>query len=227
MFSLLDSLDALSQCRLFAGIASDEMTHLLETLRPTVRRSVRGDMIIRESEPLAGVGVLVSGAAEICKQTPRGDRVLLDTLSPGGLFGEVGAFLSNPVAPASVIAGENCVTLFFSPDSLTENAQGNAARLMRNLLTVLAEKSYLLNRRLGYLMHKSLRARIVAFLYDEWSAAKTATFSIGIGRNKMAEALGVTRPALSRELSRLRDEGYLEYHGESFKIFDLSLWEIH
>ena len=37
----------------------------------------------------------------------------------------------------------------------------------------------------------------------------------------MAEYLQVSRPSLSRELTRLKDEGLLEFNGRSFTLLDL------
>ncbi len=218
--------EKISLCPLFAGIVPDAQESLVRSLHPLLRQVSGGTCILAEGEPLPGVGILLSGSAEISKQTPQGERMLLDTLSEGGLFGEVGAFLRPPVAPADVVAVRDCAVLFFPPDELTASTDERVAILLRNLLATLAEKSFLLNRRLGYLMHKSLRTRVIAFLYDHWNKTRAATFSIGMGRLKMADTLGVTRPALSREIGRLRDEGFLSFYGESFKILDHSLWKM-
>jgi Mn-dependent DtxR family transcriptional regulator len=42
-----------------------------------------------------------------------------------------------------------------------------------------------------------------------------------MNRNEMADFLNVARPSLSREMSRMRDEGMIDFHRSSVRIKDL------
>ena len=44
---------------------------------------------------------------------------------------------------------------------------------------------------------------------------------ISMKRNELADFLNVSRPALSREMCRMRDEGVMKFHGNSIKIEEL------
>jgi CRP-like cAMP-binding protein len=91
-------------------------------------------------------------------------------------------------------------------------------QLRRNLLQEASEKFWALRQRLNYLSEPSLRARILLFLRDEQKKAGTALFTIPYNREKLAEFLAVNRSALSRELSRLQEDGVIEYYRNSFRL---------
>jgi CRP-like cAMP-binding protein len=46
-------------------------------------------------------------------------------------------------------------------------------------------------------------------------------FVLPLKRNELADFLGVSRPAVSRELGRMRDEGLIEFYKSSVRIIDL------
>jgi len=47
------------------------------------------------------------------------------------------------------------------------------------------------------------------------------TFILPLKRNELADFLNVSRPSLSREMSRLMEEGIIDFHRASIKIKDL------
>ena len=70
--------------------------------------------------------------------------------------------------------------------------------------------------RLYYLSRKSLRLKISAYLTD--TAAGSDTFKIPFNRDELASYLCTDRSALSRELSRMRSDGLIDFKGKSFRL---------
>jgi CRP-like cAMP-binding protein len=50
------------------------------------------------------------------------------------------------------------------------------------------------------------------------SNAKSRTFTVPFNRDDMAAFIGTNRSALSRELSRMKDEGLLDYYKNTFRL---------
>ena len=55
-------------------------------------------------------------------------------------------------------------------------------------------------------------------MLDCMSDAGSRTFNTALSREELAALLGVNRPALSRELSRMQSDGILSFYKSSFKI---------
>ena len=80
-------------------------------------------------------------------------------------------------------------------------------RISRNLNVMLSQKAYTLSQKLKLLMKDSLREKIMEYMQQHPDVL--------LKRHELASFLGVSRPALSRELYRMVDDGLLvlDEHG--------------
>jgi len=92
--------------------------------------------------------------------------------------------------------------------------------LTANLLRIVSEKSLNLNRKVDYLLLRGMREKLAAFLLESQRRAGRPTFELPMNRDSLAEYLHVSRPSMSRELGRMRDEGLIEFYRSSIRILD-------
>ena len=83
----------------------------------------------------------------------------------------------------------------------------------------------MLNKKLKNLSYETLRQKITSFLLEIYHINKKALFQVNSSRKEMAEALGVPRPSLSRELINMKKDGLIDFHKNTFKILDLEAME--
>lgn len=215
----------LSDSKLFAGIDFCEQEEILRCLWVRVEKYSRNEFIRIAGEHHGEVGVVLSGRAAIVKDRAEGDRIIMAVLGPGELFGEMAAFSEKRVWPATVMAHEDCVVLFIPSERIVDNCErrcGCHRDLLMNMLKVLADKALALNRKVQYLTIKSLRGKISAFLLECYEKTGKIMFMLPLSRSELAEFLNVTRPSLSREMSRMRDEGLIDFHMSSIRLNDIA-----
>ena len=68
-------------------------------------------------------------------------------------------------------------------------------------------------------MLKSVRGKVLAYLDWQRQVKGSKSFSIDLDRRLLADFLGVERSALSRELSRMKADGLIDYHKNNFTLF--------
>ena len=218
-------LPQLTICPIFKGISTDKIVAMLECLRPNVTSYDKGgECIAIAGTPLTGLGVVLTGRVTISKEKASGERVLIAIVGPGTIFGEVAAFAGGRVWPATIMADEPCEVLFLPPEKISNHCQQQCdchRQLTMNMLGIIANNALLLNKKLEFLTMKSLREKIVAFLLDQSECNANLTFVLPFDRDELADFLGVSRPSLSRELGRMRDEGLIEFHRSAVKILNL------
>ncbi len=217
-------LPQLTSCPIFQGNSAAEIVAMLECLRPTVNMYHPGECIVIAGTPLTGLGVVLTGRVTISKEKVSGERVLIAIAGPGTMFGEVAAFAGNRVWPATVMADDASEVLFLPPEKIVNNCQHHCEfhrRLTTNMLGIIAGNALLLNKKLEFLTMKSLREKIAAFLLEQSERNANLTFVLPFDRDELADFLGVSRPSLSRELGRMRDEGLIEFHRSAVKIINL------
>ena len=92
------------------------------------------------------------------------------------------------------------------------------ALLIRNLLTVCAEKSLQLSQRILHTAPKGIRARLLSYFSACVQQAGQYSFDIPYNRQQLSDYLGVDRSAMCSELSRMQREGLLSYHKNHFSV---------
>lgn len=213
----------LATCPLFAGIEPEAVQSMLACFNPVVRTYKKNEYLTVAGENFTGVGVILAGRAMVTKENAAGNRVILNTLQAGDVFGEMVAFTKEKVWPATVLAQQRTEAFFLPSEKIVGSCprQCRSHRLLiTNMLRILSEKALMLNKKVEYLTIKSLRGKIAVFLLEQAKKAKAATFMLPFNRNEWAEFFNVARPSLSRELGKMKAEGLIDYHGASVKIID-------
>lgn len=213
----------LSETPLFEGIEPENLETLLGCLKPRARDYRRNEYIAVAGESSGGLGILVRGEAAVIRENAAGNRVMMTLLRPGDLFGEMAAFSNDPVWPASVVAQQTATVLYLQGERILQECRKLCPwhhSLIRNLLRILSERALMLNKKVEYLTMRSLRGKISAFLLDQSRKSGGMSFTLPMNRAELAEFLNVSRPAMSREMCRMRDEGIIDFHLASIRILD-------
>lgn len=193
---------------------------MLGCLQPRIEHHEKGEMLALQGDPFQGIGCVLQGQVAVLKENYAGERVLLTLVGEGGLFGEMAAF-TTPQWPATVQAAEDCTVLFLPPEKITGSCANSCAwhaKLTTNLLRVLSRKALLLNRKLEYAAIKTMRGKLCAFLLDVYAQQRSPMLNLDMNRNELADYLGVSRPSMSREMGRMRDEGLIDFHLSTVRL---------
>lgn len=209
---------------LFKNIEEDELKGLIACICPNIYSYQKNEMIARGGEELKGIGIVLAGKIEIVKETSLGNRVILAKLATGAIFGEVATFSNEGLSVATVIATQNAKVMFLPPKKISGNCGRlceSHKKLIDNLIKILANKAMLLNKKIEYLMIKSMRGRLCAFFANMYAKSQKERINMPFNRNELADYLGVSRPSMSRELGRMRDEGLIEFEGKTVLLKDI------
>lgn len=213
-------LDLIAGFPLFRGLSRGELSHALRRLSPAVSEYQKGSFFLHEGDRVTALWMVLSGAVSVIKEDFWGNRNILTRLEPGDLFAETYACAGKPLQ-VSVLADADGRALRLEVARLLSPAgpaQGVQELLVRNLLSVLAEKNLMLNEKLTHVTQRSTRAKLLSFLSAEARRQGSPSFSIGLNRQGLADYLSVDRSAMSSELGRMRREGLLAYERNRFAL---------
>ncbi|MDR3225755.1 MAG: Crp/Fnr family transcriptional regulator [Clostridiales Family XIII bacterium] len=210
---------------LFAGIEKSQLESLLGCLSATQRVCKKGEFIFLAGKEAASVGLVMSGSVHILQEDSWGNRMILARFGPGELFGEAFSCAGAERLPVSVIAAARSEILLIDYRKIVTSCSAACvfhARLVENMLRILAEKNILLTRKLAYFSQRTIRGKLLSFLSDqairEGSDAKNTVVEIAFNRQELADYLCVDRSALSRELGAMQSEGLIRYRKNRFEI---------
>lgn len=91
-------------------------------------------------------------------------------------------------------------------------------KLIRNLVSVLANKILLFNDKVTHISKRTTREKLLSYLSAESLRQGSLSFDIPFDRQQLADFLCVERAAMSVELSKLQKEGLLITKRNHFEL---------
>ena len=209
---------------LFDGIKEDDRSEMLKCLNAKKKQYKKGSTVLGRGGRTSEMGMVLEGSVHMVKDDFWGNRSILGQASPGQMFGEVYACLPRQGLEVDVVAAEDTEVLFLDVGrilTVCSSACSFHTRLIRNLLTILAEKNLMLTHKMEHMAQKSTRDKVLSYISMEAEKQGGREFAIPFNRQQLADYLSVDRSAMSRELSRMKAEGLLDYHRNRFRLKNL------
>lgn len=224
----MDIFSLIKKNVLFTNFTDDEINAIFECLNGKMVKANKGTIIARIGESIEDITILLKGSAIKFRIKDNGENEAIEELKAGGCFGDIEGFLPKPKYSYHVVVSKDCLLLNINLESIVKLSDVSYAphqKLIRNCLANLARKVLGLKSDTSYLVIKSMRLKIAKLIYDVYNKQQSLEIDLGMNRNEMAEFLNVSRPSMSREMCRMRDEGMFEFRKEIIKIKDLQAIE--
>ena len=216
-----EMLSVLRTSGIFSGISEEETEKMLHCLEVRPETFQKDEDILRAGDRVEAFGLVITGKVLIIQEDFWGNRNILAAVGAGHCFAETFACSPGAVLNVSVIAETNVQVLFLNVKRILTTCPSTCShhnRMIRNLLSELAEKNLRLNEKITHLGQRSRRAKILSYLSAEAQRHGSAEFDIAFSRQQLADYLSVDRSGLSMELSRMQEEGLLEYRKNHFVL---------
>lgn len=200
---------------LFSGIAEEELEDILSCLDAKTVHFSKGAYILRSGDTVESLGLMVSGRAFIIQEDFWGNRNILSSIEQGQCFGETFACAPGAILNVNVVTQSQATVLFLNVKRILTMCPSTCthhSRIIRNLLSDLANKNLHFNEKVTHLGQRTTRAKLLSYLSSEAQRHNSAEFDIPFSRQQLADYLFVERSGLSLELCKMRDEGLVEFN---------------
>ncbi len=176
-----------------------------------VRDYPSGHSIALESETSNNLGIILEGRILVKAYTLSGSNFTLNILEEGSYFGDLLMFSDQiNCFPGSLITqGKTKVALI--PNNIFRKFLFNDNDLLRNFLRVLSNNANDLSYKNKMLSQDSVRDKILYFLLQQKRSQKSNRIKLRMTKEELANQLFIQRPSLSRELSRMKSDGLIDY----------------
>ena len=214
----------LKRTKLFSGVWENDILSMLHCLNVQVREYNKGEYAFRQGEYIRSLMILAVGRLHIQKEDYWGNLNILNEIRPGEMFGEAYIIPNSGTLMNDVVAIEESVVLFFDIDrilTVCSSACPFHTQLIKNIVYTISDKNKSLVQKISYMSQRSTREKLLSYLSDEAKRHNSNSFSIPFNRQQLADFLSVDRSAMSNELSKLRNEGMLDFHKNEFTLREL------
>lgn len=216
-------LNVIQKSSLFSGVAAPEIVSMLKCLSAVETEYEKNAFVLRFGESVSSIGLVLSGSVHVVKEDFWGNRNIVMKAVAGQLFAETYACVQDEALGVSVVAAEPTTVLFLDVRRIMTTCSSACefhSRLIRNLLTVVAQKNLMLNNKLAHMAQRTTREKLLSYLSEESLRLGSSSFEIPFNRQQLADYLSVDRSAMSNELCKLRDEGILRFEKNSFELLE-------
>ena len=204
---------------LFSGLSEVEISFALDFFKAREAKFKKGEHINNIGDKLGFFGLVLEGAVQVYTVDIDGNQMIMANVSPGDTFGESLNFLTRE-ADIYICAAEDAKILMMSSEKISSGATSSPLGLLltQRFISVLANRTLAQNARIQIMSKLTIRARLTAFFTECVQKNRSYEFELPFDRENMAVYLGCDRAALSRELSKMKREGLIDYQKRHFKI---------
>ena len=211
--------------RLLRGIDEEGFGHLCECLHARELHLHNKQTFVFENDPSDKIGIVVMGGVRLTRQRLDGRRNVLEDVAPVDVFGTTYAFRDVNTMGISASAVGDTTVLIFDTKNITRPCHRVCdahMQFVRNLLSVMSSKTFAMKQKLRILSQRTIRGRLTLLLQIYARRTQSTKFDIPFDRQALADYLCVDRSALSAELSKMQDEGLVEFEKNHFKLLGLT-----
>lgn len=216
----------LMQSILFQGMDELQMHSILNCLKATIKEYQKDEYIFYMGNKISSMGLVLSGSVHLSKEDYWGRKTILAEISPCNLFAESFA-CSKENSPLNCYAAKNSLIMFLDIKKVLSVCSNSCIfhnTLIKNFVSVLAEKNIGLNTKIENLSQKTTKDKILAYLSNQSQLQKSSEFIIPFNRQELADYLSVDRSAMSLELGKLQKQGIIDFHKNKFIIKNKELF---
>lgn len=184
------------------------------------RRFLRGETITTYVEKRNQVCILLYGEADLIRYDYNGNKTIIGQFINNDIFGEA-FYPANTNNELFVLAKKDCEVLFFNYHDVVNKCKSNCKfhdEFSSKLQTLIMKRIINLNTRIELLTKKNIRDKLLSYfdLLSNKKLSKTITLSLSL--TDLADYLSIDRSAMMRELSHLKEEGFIEKTGHKIKL---------
>lgn len=217
-----NKIEILKQAAIFQNVSEKNMLYMLDCLKAYEQIYTKNDILLLTGDKVSSVGIILSGSAQIVKEDIMGNRNIVSEIGTSDMFGEAFACANVAKSPVTVLTTTGCVVMYIQFNKIVTTCSSSCSfhtKLIENMLSLIAQKNIFLNSKIDILSQRSTREKLMAYLSMQIQKTGKNRFKISFSRDELADFLCVNRSALSRELSKMKQENILDYDRNEFVVY--------
>ena len=210
-----EKLGYLSDVVLFQDLSDREMAEL--DRMTTITNVPRGRVFYQPEDVSEVLFLIKQGKVQLYRISPEGKKLVIATLGPGTLFGEM-ALLGQQMHNAFAEALDDCLILVMSRADL-ERLILNRPQVGLRMLEITGRRLNDAESRLEDMAFKGIPARLASLLL-RLSAERNSADILGMTHQDLAETIGTYRETATQVLNDMKAQGLIAIGRKRITICD-------
>ena len=180
----------------------------------------KGETITTYIEKRNQLCILVSGEADLIRYDFNGNKTIIGNFTDNDIFGEA-LYPANTNNELFVQARKDSTVIFLIYDNIINPCRSDCdfhEEFSSKLQLLMMNKIISLNTRIELLTKKNIRDKLLSYFQLITSKNLSKTFFVPFSLTDLADYLSVDRSAMMRELSHLKEEGFIKKKGNKITL---------
>ncbi len=210
----------ISKTPVFKGFKTSEIIQLLNTTHYQIRSYEAESVIAFSGEICDSLYLLLKGSirGEMCNYNEK--NIVVSEIHAPDTFAEAFLFADKNKLLINIIANTDTKILVIYKEDFLRLLNRNM-KILDNYLNIISNRFVIVTEKIHFLMIKTIKGKLANYILNlgKENMGKTS-FKLGKTHKELATLFGITRPALTRNLLKLKNDGLLEIKNKEIKIIE-------
>ena len=217
----MEHYEDLKNTKIFSSASEFECQAMMFCFKTRFKTFNKNEHIVSQGETMEEVVLILKGAATVKHVDSMGEISILLKLKKGDIYGVESAYAGKDVYNDSLIATEKTLVIFMNKHRLITPCVNRCKRhdiVVKHLMQMVAERNNELLDKLTHMSKKTIRDKLMSYFYSLTIKFGSNYFEIPFNKTELANFLSVDRSAMSSELTRMKEDGLIDFEKRQFRI---------
>lgn len=210
-------LKLIENTTLLSTLPSDYIKLHLANGNFKIKTYTKNSIIHFEGDHCFKLEIVLTGKVVVARIDESGNLLTIAEFFQNDILGGNLMFSKNPYFPMTSTALEESVILEIEKNLLF-TLLSESPVFLKAYLEFVADHTFILGDKIKHYVNKTIRECVLGFLDYESKHQNSNKVILNMTKQTLADKIGVQRTSLSRELSKMRNEGLIEYDSKSITI---------
>lgn len=204
---------------LFQNISDKKIEKLKRILKANTVRYQKNVNILSNVNPEDFIAIIDSGSVQLISTDYDGNERVIEDIGEGEIFGSISYSLNNE--DISCITKEATQVTYIEYKQITNDEiikMDSYIIFIKNLIKLLGDHVSSKNTRIEILTKKTTRDKLLEYFRLQTQTTTNKSFTIPMSFTELASYLAVDRSAMTREISYLKEEGFIKTDGRRITL---------
>ena len=193
---------------------------ILQCNKIKTKKYKKGELVTTYITNRTQVGIILEGNADLVRYDLDGNKNIIERFNQGDIYGEI-FHLNQSINGLIIEAVTNIVVAQFDYNDITNKCNHSCKiheELNNELSKIIIDKVKAQNMRIEFLTKRTTREKVLAYFAFASKGKVNKSFKLPFSYTDLADYLNVDRSAMTREISSLVDEGFIEKENRNITI---------
>lgn len=217
----MEHFEDLKKTKIFSSATEVDCQAMMFCFKTRFKTFNKNQNIVEQGQDMDDLVLIVKGGAIVENVDSMGEISILRRLKNGDVYGLESAYFGENIFKDSLIATEKTLVLFMNKHRIINPCENRCRRhdiVSKHLAQIIAESNMELMDKLTHMSKKTIRDKLMSYFNSLAKKTGVNYFEIPFNKTELASYLSVDRSAMSTELTKMKEDGLIEFEKRQFHI---------